>query len=173
MKMFLFIAAVLVSQVGFASQRVINIDVYKNSAELDRATTNVQIYNVSVKNVDKVVRITEDENCSSDEAGCTSRQVLQTEKVVQVTLSYEGDAFMDGESSTAYVDLNLPVSSFDLKRSLKSQVKLTNVMAPKTVQSLDALHSKLCSTDDGADCVEDLHYVTRVIQVREVSVSIQ
>lgn len=176
---------------AFASERIINIDLYGNTAELEMSDRDLMIWNLAIVNADKRIKIIEDDNCS--EGSCTQRIVLEKEKVVQLTLQYDPGPFEEGYE---YLEFNFPLSSlkpedlatlqslsagfWDLlgkkhaakKRLAKNIFNLDLKTVRKIVDTIDYQNSTLCDFGD-TWCREDIRYVKKEIKVQELTVNLK
>lgn len=191
MRQFLTAAFVLLSFSAMAGERIYEVDVYKNNFELDGKARKFTIWNFDIRNVEKKVKIIEDDFCGSDEISCTQRVVLEREQVLQLTVQYEDDFSVDSEYE--YVEVNLPLntlSSEDLEKMksyggfwdltgkkararmnmAKKNFEMVIKDRKKTIQVIDYYNSTLCDIGDGHWCREDIRYETKIITVKDFSI---
>lgn len=191
-----FIAAALVMfslANAFAGERIVTYDIYHNYSELDHEARDFKIWNFAIVNVDKKVKITESEYCGDDTFSCTRREVLEKEKVLQLTVEYHsGRTVMSEDSPYEYIEVNFPLNAISVEEletmTLNSgfwdlrgrKAKARKAIAKKnfdfsikerkkTIAVIDYYNSTLCDIGDNW-CREDIRYINKVITVKDFSI---
>ena len=178
---------------ALAGERIETYDIYQNHFELDNEARDFKIWNFAIVNVDKKVKITESEYCGDDTFSCTTREVLEKEKVLQLTVEYHsGRAVMSDDSPYDYIEVNFPLDAiseeeletmelnsgfWDLRgRKVKARKTLAKKNfdfsvkdRKKTISVIDYYNSTLCDIGDNW-CREDIRYITKVITVKDFSI---
>ncbi len=181
----------LLSVAAFASERIVNIDVFNNKLQLAGDVSKIKLNDIHFYKAESKVKIIEEEYCG-ESSFCDQRIILERVPALRVTVSYFTPGSMDDDGEQ-WVDLNLPVNLlsaedlaklkqnttvFDLLQRrararqaiLRANFAVVVTERSHVVRVLDYQRSTICSMEDGPYCREELFYVPKTIKVNEVVV---
>ena len=182
----------LMSVASFASERIVNIDVFNNKLQLAGNVSKIKLNDIHFYKAESKVKIIEEENCGESSI-CDQRIILERVPALRVTVSYFEPGSMDDDGEQ-WVDLNLPVNLlskedlallkknttvFDLLQRrararqaiLRANFEVVVTERSQVISVLDYQRSTICSMDDGPYCREELFYVSKTIKLKDVVVN--
>lgn len=182
----------LISVAAFASERIVNIDVFSNKLQLAGNVSKIKLNDIHFYKAESKVKIIEEEYCG-ESSFCDQRIVLERVPALRVTVSYFNPGPMEDDGEQ-WVDLNLPVNLlskedlallkkntavFDLLQRrararqaiLRANFEVVVTERSQVVSVLDYQRSTICSMDDGPYCREELFYVPKTIKLKDVVVN--
>jgi hypothetical protein len=182
----------LTSVSAFASERIVNIDVFNNKLQLAGNVSKIKLKDIHFYKAESKVKIIEEDYCG-ESSFCDRRIILERVPALRVTVSYFTPGSMDDDGEQ-WVDLNLPVNLlskedlallkknttiFDLLQRrararqviLRANFEVAITERSQVIQVLDYQRSTICSIDDGPYCREELFYVPKTIKLKDVVVN--